>query len=150
MNGVPMMPDIDRLVKDALQEYLPTGLVTGVYIKPPFDWADHMPFVTVKWNGGGPAPESIRLQVRDVVIKAYALDQPSGNEILRHVEQALKTACLKHYSNKHVPGTTTPGVLSYVREVSPLGLQYEGLTSKHPDSVLYEGMFRITSAPVLP
>ncbi|TDB90911.1 hypothetical protein E1264_03540 [Actinomadura sp. KC216] len=149
ITDVPLMPDIDRLVQDALLEYVPPEIATRVFVKPPLDWADLMPFITVKWNGGAPV-NSVRLQVRDVVVKVYALDQASGNTAIRHVEKALKTACLNRYTNQNVPAATTPGVLTKVRELSPLGYQYEGLTSKHPDSVLYEGMFRLTSAPLLP
>jgi hypothetical protein len=143
------MPDIDRLVQDALLEYVPTEITPRVYVKPPVDWAEQMPFIAVKWTGGHPSSNSTRLQVRDVVVKVYALDQASGNEAIRHVEQALKTACLQRFNN-NVPDVTTPGVLCNVREVSPIGLQYEGLTSKHPDSALFEGMFRTISAPLLP
>ena len=148
--SVPLMPDVERLVQDALIEYLPSDLVgSDVYVSPPSDWAEKMPLFSITWRGGASTKWPERLQVSDMNIKAYALERSKGSKMIRLAHQALKEACLDHFSNKGVAGVETPGVLSHVKVISPAGIEYEGLTSKHPDSVMFASVFRITSAPTI-
>jgi hypothetical protein len=141
------MPDIELLVIDAIRHYIPG---VNVFLSPPTDWADLMPFISVKWTGGSPTRWPERIQVSDVEVKVFATERREGSGLFHKVEQAYETACMDRFTNRGLPGVEVPGILTYVRYVSPAGLQYEGLTSKHSDSCLYSGIFRTTSAPTLP
>ncbi|MFC9974307.1 hypothetical protein ACFVH6_25725 [Spirillospora sp. NPDC127200] len=144
------MPDVELLVIDAFRMLMPPAIDQRVYTSPPSDWAELMPFLAVEWDGGSPHRWPERLQISDIKVKVFALDRRQGSDLYRDVQRVFKEACLARFTNRGFPGVTHPGVLTYVREVSPRGLIYEGLTSKHPDAVVFQGLFRVTSAPLLP
>jgi len=146
--STPVLPDPELLVIDALRHYM--GGLERIYTVPPVDWADEMPFIAVGWRGGMPSQWPERLQITDLELKAFAIERRQGSEIYQRMKAALFEAALKRFSNKGLPGVEKPGVLTYVREISPAGIEYEGLTSKHPDSCLFRGIFRVVSATILP
>ena len=144
-----VFPDPELLVIDALRHYL-GGEVERIYTVPPVDWADELPFISLAWRGGDISRWPSRLQITDMEIKAFAVERRQGSELYRKAKAALERACLEHFSNKGLPEVDRPGVLCHVREISPAGIEYEGLTSKHPDSCLFRGVLRVTSAPNIP
>lgn len=140
------MPDVELLVLDALREYLSSS---KVYTAVPKDWDDQIPMTVVSWRGGAPSQWPERLQITDILVKTFGRTRKEGSDLYREVDKALRQACISRFNNKGLSGVDVPGVLTHVKVISPQGIEFEGLTSKHPDSVLFEGIFRITSAPLI-
>lgn len=139
------MPDVELLVLDALRSYLPVP----VYVLPPDDWADQMPMVVIGWRGGASNNWPERLQVNDLEIKCFGKTRKEATDLYRQVDKSMRQACIDHFNNRGLPNADPPGVMCHVKVVSPHGIEFEGLTSKHPDSALVEGVFRVTSAPLI-
>lgn len=140
------MPDCEILVLDALREYLDTD---KVYASVPKNWDDLMPFVSITWRGGAPSQWPERLQITDILVKTFGRNRKEANNLYREVDKALRQACISRFNNKGLTGVEVPGVLTHVKVISPQGIEYDGLTSKHPDTFLFEAIFRITSAPLI-
>lgn len=139
-----VMPDVELLVVDALRHYLGHD---RVWVSPPEDWADQMPMVAVGWRGGAPNSRPERLQVNDLELKAFGRSRKEATDLYRSMDMYMRQACLDHYTNKGK--ADPPGVMCHVTVISPHGIEFEGLTAKHPDSALIEGVFRVTSAPLI-
>jgi len=104
-----MLPDVDRLVTDALRSFLP-GVTVMVLL--PTDWQARLPLVVASQVPGGTADYRGVARVT-VDIQALAATRRDASELGRRAYSALAEACAVRYS-------TSEGYLGAFYDVSGL------------------------------
>lgn len=112
---IPTMPDVDRLLTDAVREGLPEARVC--VLMPP-DWLESLPIVLIRQVPGG-SSDFRGVATVTVDVQAIAGTRRDASALARNARAALVAACAAGFSNGE-------GYLGAFRDVSGLPVEIRG------------------------
>lgn len=142
-----MVPDPEKAIIAALVHYIPglgrDGRV-AVYPHPPNDWFSH-DFLVVRATAGGSSPRPDLFLTCFFEVEAFSNSRGGASMLAREAELALARAAREGFRYED---DTSAGYLFGFREVNAPSIVYDGLSSKHADTFMFQGTYQISIRPL--
>ncbi len=138
-----LIPDPEKVIIAALVQSMPDLVVAGrprIYPQAPPDW-DKQSFLVVRATGGGASRHPHLYAVCYFEIEAFAPARGAASELARRANAAISQASRNSFRYETPEGG---GYLFGFREVNAPSLIYDGLTSKHGDTWMFQGTYQIS------
>lgn len=137
MNGVPVLPDVDALVVDALRAGLKDATVRVLW---PDDWAEALPLVVAR-RVAGAAVDPVGLDAAVIDVQCAASDRRDASALARTARAVLLNACRSQFAG-------ADGYLSHGEDVAgPFEIR-TGNPTPGPDFFRFQATYRVTARPL--
>ncbi|MEU7830386.1 hypothetical protein [Nonomuraea sp. NPDC049129] len=138
-----MIPDPEKAIMAALTHYMPELVTNGrsrIYSQAPQGW-DRLDFLVVRATPGGASRHPNLYSVCFFEIEAFASTRGDASTLGRRAAAAMTTAGRENY--RYISDNEA-GYLFGFREVNAPSLVYDGLSSKHGDTFMFQGTYQIS------
>lgn len=138
-----MIPDPEKVIIAALAHYMPDLVNDGVpriHSQPPKEWAKQS-FLVVRATGGGASRHPNLFAVCYFEVEAFDATRGGASQLARRAGTSLVQASRDGFRYE------TPDEAGYLfghREVNAPSRVYDGLSSKHGDSAMFQGTYQIS------
>ncbi|PBC84584.1 MULTISPECIES: hypothetical protein [unclassified Streptomyces] len=137
MTGVPVLPDVDALVVDALRAGLKGATVQVLW---PEDWAGALPLVVAR-RVAGAAVDSLGLDAAVIDVQCAASGRREASALARTARAVLLNACRAQFAGMD-------GYLSHGEDVAgPFEIR-TGNPAPGPDFFRFQATYRVTARPL--
>ncbi|MEU4726542.1 hypothetical protein AB0G06_43685 [Nonomuraea dietziae] len=138
-----MIPDPEKAIMSALAHYMPDLVVNGrprIYAQPPQSW-DKETFLVVRATPGGASSRPELWSTCFFEVEAFAPSRSEASSLARRAQAACARAARENY--RYIDGNEM-GYLFDFDEVNAPSIIYDGLSSKHPDTRMFQGTYRLS------
>lgn len=135
--------DPEKVIIDCLETFIPELTVGGklrIFPQPPRDW-DKGAFLVVRATPGGSSANPRHYLTCYFEVEAFAGSRGDASSLARQVEIALARACAECFR-------AAGGYMFRFREVTAPAQVYDGLSSKHGDTCMFQGTYQISVRPL--
>lgn len=142
-----MTPDPERAIIAALVHYMPDLVVDGrprIYSQAQDGWAGHDHLI-VRATGGGSSRQPRHWVTCYFEIEAFASTRGNASLLARRAGQALAQAARDNF--RYEDGDRGGYLFSFI-EVNAPHIVYDGLSSKHGDTFMFQGTYQINIRPL--
>ncbi|MEO3860125.1 hypothetical protein [Acrocarpospora sp. B8E8] len=142
-----MIPDPEKAIIAALEHYMPDLLDTGrsrVFSQAPKGW-DKLAFIVARATPGGASRSPHLFSSVYFETEAFALSRGEASALARRAAASLVQASRDGFRYADDEGS---GYLFGFREVNAPSLIYDGLSSKHGDTYMFQGTYQISLRPL--
>ncbi|GII83292.1 hypothetical protein Ssi03_12820 [Sphaerisporangium siamense] len=142
-----MIPDPEKTIIAALEHYMPdlvTQGVSRVFSQAQKNW-DRQDFLVVRATGGGASRHPHLWAVCYFEIEAFASQRGNASLLARRAGASMSQASREGF---RYATPETAGYLFGFREVNAPSLIYDGLSSKHGDTFMFQGTYQISIRPL--
>lgn len=137
---IPILPDVDALVADALRENLPGANVCVLW--PREGWSELLPLVVAR-RVSGSAPDARGIDVALIDVQCAAGTRREANTLARTVRVVLAGACRDQFRG-------SDGYLTRFQEVAGPSELRVGEPEAGPDLFRFQATYRVTTRPNRP
>ncbi|GAA3537184.1 hypothetical protein GCM10022419_016270 [Nonomuraea rosea] len=138
-----LIPDPEKVIISALEHYMPDLVTNGrsrVYSQAPKEW-DKQSFLVVRATGGGASRYPHLYAVCYFEVEAFAHQRGEASLLARRAGASMSQASREGYRYE---APQEAGYLFGLREVNAPSLVYDGLSSKHGDTFMFQGTYQIS------
>ncbi|SFI81854.1 hypothetical protein SAMN05216275_10575 [Streptosporangium canum] len=142
-----MIPDPEKAIIAALHHYMPELLTQAgsrVYSQAPEDW-DKQNFLVVRATPGGASRQPHLYSTCYFEIESFASSRGEASRLARQSGVAMEKAARENF--RYIDGPEM-GYLFRFREVNAPSRIYDGLSSKHGDTYMFQGTYQISTRPL--
>lgn len=136
---IPLLPDTDALVTDALRASMPTSYVCVLW---PDDWSEKLPLIVAR-RVSGTAPDFRGIDAAVIDVQCAATTRREASLIARTARVVLATACRDQFQGDD-------GYLTRFEEVTGPAELRVGAPDNGPDLFRFQATYRVTSRPTRP
>lgn len=138
-------PDPEKAIIAALRHYLP-DLASSIYTAAPNDWYSH-DLLVVRATAGGASTNVRHWSVIYFEVEAFSNTRSGASLLARRASQALADAAYDRW--RYEPPAPEPGgYLFRFREVNSPAIVYDGLSSKHGNTFMFQGTYQMSVRPL--
>ncbi|MEV7925309.1 hypothetical protein [Kitasatospora sp. NPDC088779] len=133
---IPILPDTDALITDALRAGLPGATVRVLW---PDDWSTHLPLVVAR-RVDGAASSSAGVDAAIIDVQCAASTRREASLLARTARTVLLAACRAQFAG-------LDGYLSTGAEASGPAELRTGTPTAGPDLFRFQATYRVTTRP---
>jgi hypothetical protein len=138
------IPDPEKAIQAALAYYMPDLTFEGrpaIYTISPETWYKQ-DYLVARATPGGASPQPHRWSVCFFEIEAFSSTRSGASDLARSAAKFLAQASLEKF--RYEPPGEPGGYLFGFREVNAPSLIYDGLSSKHGNTFMFQGTYQIS------
>jgi hypothetical protein len=142
-----MIPDPEKAIIASLEHYMPELVATGrsrVFSQAPKGW-DKLDFIVARATPGGASRTPHLFAAVFFEIEAFAAIRGDASALARRAAASLVQAARDGFRYADTEGS---GYLFGFREVNAPSLIYDGLSSKHGSTYMFQGTYQISLRPL--